>query len=157
MFVNHEGYIPLEDHYLDIEESFDMFMDNSSSQGNNQSDTQANRDNDLDWETGSNENKPYPLNIPEASYTAEIPGDIVTPNRNDDDPHLTLLRNEVRIAYNDAVSMNWRHRETDDPIFSRLEDRAEKQLKSPQKELRGYLNDKYNGDFEDPEVESNSN
>lgn len=54
----------------------------------------------------SEEYNHYPLNIPEASYEAIIPDEIITPNPSqDEDCHLTLLRNEVRIAHKDMNTL----------------------------------------------------
>jgi len=83
-----------------------LFMDSADS-SDSHSDTQ-----DIVIEISGPNPEPYPLNIPETSDTQVIPDDIITPHSDDEDHHLSLLINEVRIAYKDSVTFDTKYRKT---------------------------------------------
>ena len=144
-----------------------LFMDNPSDRDmdfpdahleNLEIDTRSQAEREY-WDNAAEtaQDKPYPLNIPEASDRETIPSDLLSRDKDDPDSHLTLLRNEIRIANNDAKNYITKYYETDDYHYYKLSRSAEDQMEATQKELRNHLNEKYNGDFPNSDVPSQDN
>ena len=96
---------------------------------------------------GSDVSEPYPLNVPEASDEAEIPLEIINPHPDDPDHNLTLLRNEVRVAYIENATISNMYRENTESVTPQEVDDSEQFFFNTQKELKRYLNDNYDGHF----------
>jgi hypothetical protein len=96
---------------------------------------------------GSDVSEPYPLNVPEASDEDEIPLEIINPHHDDPDRHLTLLRNEVRVAYIENATISNMYRENPERVTQQEVDDSEQFFFDTQKELKRYLNNNYDGHF----------
>jgi heme/copper-type cytochrome/quinol oxidase subunit 2 len=91
---------------------------------------------------------PHPLDIPEASDEDEIPFEIIEPYPNDPDRHLTVLRNEVRIAYMESHTISNMSRENPEAVSEQQVDEYEQAFYDSQKVLKRYLNENYDGNFD---------